>query len=91
MAPTDAIRAMRESSEYEAFERKWQLPVYFQLRWKEIVGPLDVPVPPATDIGEWKLAQTHSAWKAISTCWHPDVFLPELAPRFWRLSLQVGT
>jgi hypothetical protein len=36
MAPTDAIRAMRESSEYEAFERKWQLPVYFQLRWKEI-------------------------------------------------------
>lgn len=26
---------------YLAFERRWQLPVYFQLRWQEIVTRLE--------------------------------------------------
>ena len=29
---------------YTAFERRWQLPVYFQLRWKEIVTRLEEPL-----------------------------------------------
>lgn len=32
---------MRHHPMYLAFERRWQLPVYFQLRWKEIVGTLE--------------------------------------------------
>ena len=32
---------MRSHPSYVAFERRWQLPVYFQLRWKEIVGKLE--------------------------------------------------
>ena len=32
---------MRSHPTYVAFERRWQLPVYFQLRWKEIVGKLE--------------------------------------------------
>lgn len=28
---------MRGHNLYKEFERRWQLPVYFQLRWKEIV------------------------------------------------------
>ena len=32
---------MRSHPTYIAFERRWQLPVYFQLRWKEIVGKLE--------------------------------------------------
>lgn len=28
---------MRKHDLYQEFERRWQLPVYFQLRWKEIV------------------------------------------------------
>jgi hypothetical protein len=27
---------MREHELYLEFEKRWQLPVYFQLRWKEI-------------------------------------------------------
>ena len=26
---------------FTSFERRWQLPVYFQLRWKEIVTKLE--------------------------------------------------
>ena len=36
-----AITAMRSHPTYVTFERCWQLPVYFQLRWKEIVGKLE--------------------------------------------------
>jgi hypothetical protein len=42
LAPSiHAIEAMRAHPSYAAFERRWQLPVYFQLRWKEIVGKLE--------------------------------------------------
>ena len=36
-----AIQSMRAHPVYTAFERRWQLPVYFQLRWKEIVTKLE--------------------------------------------------
>ena len=32
---------MRAHPIYLTFQRKWQLPVYFQLRWKDIVGKLE--------------------------------------------------
>jgi hypothetical protein len=32
---------MRRDPTYTAFQRRWQLPVYFQLRWKEIVVSLE--------------------------------------------------
>jgi hypothetical protein len=42
LAPSaDAIGAMRAHPAFGAFARRWQLPVYFQLRWKEIVGVLE--------------------------------------------------
>lgn len=48
---SDAIVALRSNPIYESFERRWQLPVYFQLRWKEIVGGLeDSLVRPAPDL-----------------------------------------
>lgn len=39
-----AIESMRSHPVYTAFERRWQLPVYFQLRWKEIVTKLEEPL-----------------------------------------------
>ncbi|CAK9782549.1 unnamed protein product [Cutaneotrichosporon oleaginosum] len=89
----DAVIAMRTSPAYESFERRWQLPVYFQLRWKEIVSALEValaaPVPANPSTKPWALPQSGAAWDAFRACWAPDIFLPELAHRFWRLALQV--
>ncbi|KAG6832592.1 hypothetical protein H0H92_014428 [Tricholoma furcatifolium] len=36
-----SVKAMRAHPTYVAFEQRWQLPVYFQLRWKEIITPLE--------------------------------------------------
>ena len=42
MAPSSAaVDAMVKHPVFTAIERRWQLPVYFQLRWKEIVAPLE--------------------------------------------------
>jgi hypothetical protein len=42
LAPSlDAVVSLRSHESYAIFEKKWQLPVYFQLRWKEIVGNLE--------------------------------------------------
>jgi hypothetical protein len=43
LAPSaEAIQSMRAHPSFSAFDRRWQLPVYFQLRWKEIVTALEV-------------------------------------------------
>lgn len=96
-APTaEAVVAMRTSQPYESFERRWQLPVYFQLRWKEIVSALETalaaPVPTnlaSSSSSPWILPQSSAAWDAFRQCWASDVYLPELSHRFWRLSLQI--
>lgn len=92
MAPSiESVEAMRATPEYTSLERRWQLPVYFQLRWKEIVGTYEAALATSSPVDGWTLGQSAAAWKALSTCWDQGVFIPELAPRFWRLSLQVST
>jgi len=42
LAPSrQAVLDMRRCPVNVTFDRRWQLPVYFQLRWKEIVGALE--------------------------------------------------
>lgn len=36
-----AVESMRAHPVYAMFEKRWQLPVYFQMRWKEIVGKIE--------------------------------------------------
>ena len=36
-----SVKSMRAHPIYATFERRWQLPVYFQLRWREIVTDLE--------------------------------------------------
>lgn len=63
--------------------------MYYQLRWKEIVAKLEADLSRQDQSPDWLLSQSAAVWTAIETCWSDRVFLVELAPRFWRLSLQV--
>jgi hypothetical protein len=93
-----AVVAMRSTESYLTFERRWQLPVYFQLRWKEIVKELEdgLVIGPAGIAGErgrdgYALPQTAAILTAFKSCWSSDIYIPELSFRFWRLALQVST
>ncbi|WVQ77491.1 hypothetical protein IAR50_007177 [Cryptococcus sp. DSM 104548] len=90
-----SVMAMRQSQTYVTFERRWQLPVYFQLRWKEIVSGVEQaltgqPSYTSKDTGSgWALGQSEKVWKGVESCWSEEVYVAELAPRFWRLTLQI--
>ncbi|KAG6911130.1 hypothetical protein DXG01_003870 [Tephrocybe rancida] len=97
LAPSPhSITAMRLHPTYIAFDQRWQLPVYFQMRWKEIVGALEeslsvTRIEPvfSKDKTSFVTAQTNAVWVAITACWSAEVFIPDLCHRFWRLTLQV--
>ncbi|KAH9485421.1 Conserved oligomeric Golgi complex subunit 2 [Psilocybe cubensis] len=95
LAPSiEAVRAMRQHPLYLAFERRWQLPVYFQLRWKEIVGALEDTFAAETVVqttrkgGSYIMPQGSAAWMSMTACWSSEIYIPELSHRFWRLTLQ---
>ncbi|KAJ6625598.1 oligomeric golgi complex component, COG2-domain-containing protein [Mycena sp. CBHHK59/15] len=97
LAPSaHSIEAMRAHPVYSAFERRWQLPVYFQMRWKEIVGKVEealsvsrVELSQINDKRGFVTTQASAVWVAISACWSAEVYISELSHRFWRLTLQL--
>ncbi|KAJ3010481.1 hypothetical protein NUW54_g2466 [Trametes sanguinea] len=98
LAPSvESVEAMRKHIVFAAFEKRWQLPIYFQLRWKEIVARLEEALVTTKlersankAIAPFVTAQAAATFDAIRTCWSAEVFIPELSSRFWRFSLQVG-
>lgn len=94
LAPTLAqLESLRCHSSYTTFVKRFQLPVYFQLRFKEIVTGVER----AFDLGSasgggdiFVMSESEAVWKALKTCWAEEVYLEELAGRFWRLTLQVS-
>ncbi|KAH7926725.1 COG complex component [Leucogyrophana mollusca] len=100
LAPsTQSIQSMRSHPVYSAFNRRWQLQVYFQLRWKDIITRLEeslavTTITPAahtsiTGRGPFVTAQAADVWTAISACWSAEVYIPDLGHRFWKLTLQL--
>ncbi|KAI8993989.1 COG complex component [Trametes punicea] len=97
LAPSiESVEAMRNHIVFSAFERRWQLPVYFQLRWKEIVARLEEVLATtklertaSKALVPFVTAQAAAVFDAIRTCWSAEVFIPELSSRFWRFTLQI--
>ncbi|QRV79502.1 conserved oligomeric Golgi complex subunit 2 [Ceratobasidium sp. AG-Ba] len=90
LASQASVIALRAHPLTTTFSRRWQLPVYFQLRWKDIVGKCEnILVGSTGERGEFITAEANAIFTAIQTCWSTQVFVPELGHRFWRLTLQL--
>lgn len=85
-----SVTAIRGGQEISSLNRQWQLPVYFQLRWKDIVARLEKALEQPFTQSEWSLCQSSAIWQAVETCWSPNVYLAEIGDRFWKLHLQVS-
>jgi hypothetical protein len=96
-----AVAALRAHPAYVELWDRWharQLPVYFQIRFRELstavedgLGRGDHARRPAPAGSAYCLAGTAAVADALVRCWHDDVVLYGLAYRFWRLSFQVRT
>ncbi|BGP06652.1 hypothetical protein JCM10049v2_002476 [Rhodotorula toruloides] len=95
LSPTLArLTSLRSHSTYTTLLKRFQLPVYFQLRFKDAVTSVER----AFEVGQasggggaegFVMSESEAAFKALRRCWDEDVWLEELVGRFWRLTLQI--
>ncbi|XP_077585572.1 conserved oligomeric Golgi complex subunit 2 isoform X1 [Stigmatopora nigra] len=88
-----SVKRLRAHPAYLGFHNKWNLPVYFQLRYKEIAGSLETAIADGLDAtpagSTYHLQASLSLHSCVGRCWSDKVYLPPLAHRFWKLTLQL--
>ncbi|XP_028844778.1 conserved oligomeric Golgi complex subunit 2 [Denticeps clupeoides] len=88
-----SVKRLRAHPSYQSFHNKWNLPVYFQLRYKEIAGSLETAIADGLEAAPagslYHLQITQVLWGCLCHCWADGVYLPPLAHRFWKLTLQL--
>ncbi|XP_017793431.1 PREDICTED: conserved oligomeric Golgi complex subunit 2 [Habropoda laboriosa] len=97
----ESLVVLKENSQYKNFLKKWNLPVYFQIRFQEIASGIETaltePISPAFVKGtlqtltknDFSLYATSVMWENLEKIWDNDVYLYQLFHRFWKFSLQI--
>ncbi|GAA5926369.1 hypothetical protein JCM1841_006995 [Sporobolomyces salmonicolor] len=86
------LNSLRSHPSYTSLLKRFQLPVYFHLRFKDAVSSIEraFEVGQASGGGEtFVMSESEALFRALRRCWDDDVWLEELAGRFWRLTLQI--
>ncbi|XP_060895964.1 conserved oligomeric Golgi complex subunit 2 [Labrus mixtus] len=89
-----SVKRLRVHPSYTSFHNKWNLPVYFQLRYKEIAGSLENAVSDGLEAAPagsstYHLQVSEVLWSCLVRCWSDKIYLSPLAHRFWKLTLQL--
>ncbi|XP_076065748.1 conserved oligomeric Golgi complex subunit 2 [Oratosquilla oratoria] len=91
------VKEFRKLPDYQVFTERWNLPVYFQIRYQEIGQVVEcslckesgISLPLAPKEADYKLLATQTVWESLTRCYAAEVFLPPLLHRFWKLSLLI--
>ncbi|KAK2078871.1 hypothetical protein QBZ16_002561 [Prototheca wickerhamii] len=91
----EQVERFRAGAAHSAFVRLWNLPAYYGLRFQEVAGALEGalegaaldPREPAGGAGVFRLEASAACWEALVRTASPDVLLPGLGERFFRLGL----
>ena len=90
LAPTpESKRAMQEHPNWMAFKRRWQLPVYFQMRFREVVTQLEAALAEGRARSGECMRATSATLQAVEKLWSDGVHIHELSAREWRVTLQL--
>lgn len=100
----DNLAQLKSHPLFIQFLKKWNLPVYFQIRFQEIAGSVEQilchPVSPGsikinvtnlypTDTDKFSLYVSETTWECLMKTWSDGIFLPQLLHQFWKLNLQI--
>ncbi|KAG1543204.1 hypothetical protein G6F49_011410 [Rhizopus delemar] len=81
---------LRHHPSYIEFMKKWQLPVYFQLKFREFVVRIEEVLNDKSQSQEESISNgTKATIEIIQQCWSDHVYLYGLAHRFYKLTLQL--
>lgn len=87
------VERLRAQPCYARFLAKWNLAIYFQLRFQEIASQLETalsqPSQRSKDGSDFLLRCHEVLWECLERCWSEEVFLAPLSHRFWKLTLQL--
>ncbi|XP_048656319.1 conserved oligomeric Golgi complex subunit 2 isoform X1 [Marmota marmota marmota] len=88
-----SVKRLRAHPAYHSFNSKWNLPVYFQIRFREVAGSLEAALTRGLEEAPagspFCLLASHRTWSSLLRCWSDELFLPLLVHRLWRLTLQI--
>lgn len=97
----EVVSTLKTHVQYKRFLKKWNLPVYYQIRFQEIAGSVESVlysnISPACikrrknaiDCDNFSLYSTGAVWDCILRTWSDHLFLSQLLHRFWKLNLQI--
>ncbi|KAK2575855.1 hypothetical protein KPH14_007229 [Odynerus spinipes] len=92
---------LKSHVQYKSFIKKWNLPVYFQIRFQEIAGTVETALKESISpesmkgsidiltLEEFSLHTTSVVWNCLHRIWSDNVYLCQLFLEFWKLSLQI--
>ncbi|KAL6266886.1 hypothetical protein P5V15_003714 [Pogonomyrmex californicus] len=102
-ATPEILASLRNHPQYKTFLKKWNLPVYFQIRFQEVAGTIETvlaePISPDSIKGnlisltqkDFSLHATDAVWDNLLRIWADDIYLFQLFHKFWKLSLQINS
>ncbi|KAF9115793.1 Conserved oligomeric Golgi complex subunit 2 [Mortierella sp. AM989] len=90
-----SLTRLRSQASYQAFMKRWQLPAYFQLRFRDIsmsvedAFQMNVDSNSRVSSSDAHLPASMAVIRAIERCWSSDVFIYGIAFSFWKFTLQL--
>lgn len=92
----ELIKEFRLTEHYRRFHSRWNLPVYFKIRFQEIAVTVEQACSSETNIlinsgesGQLQLVVLYQTLKSIVKCWTEGIYLGQLFPNFLKLTLQL--
>lgn len=92
---TSRPEEFRRHKQYQSFLKRWNLPVYFQIRFQEIGGAVETELAKSLTTSHIRSGQgirlvaVAKALECVNTCWSEGVYLEPLLARFLKLTLQI--
>ncbi|XP_065222540.1 conserved oligomeric Golgi complex subunit 2 [Planococcus citri] len=90
-----SVTTLRSTIYYKNFLQCWNLTFYYTMRFQELAGKLERIIHSSKNVGlnesdnDWKLLISSEVWNCLLRCWQEDIFIRQLAHRFWKFNLQI--
>jgi len=89
------LNGLRNHPSFSEFIKRWNLSIYFQLRFQKIANEFESKLTLQNQFAEqivpneFNVEGTKGLWDSLFKCWNENTFLQPLAHRFLKLSFQL--
>lgn len=94
----ELVEQFHNNQQYKQFQMRWNLPVYFQIRFQEIASGLEktcevdwnnMLLPGAGESNQMQMKVFVEVITCVAKCWTDGVYLDQLFHKFFKLSFQL--